>query len=129
MPDRGTVTAFVVVWLAAALLLGGLVLDAGLAVSTKVNARAVANAAARAGARELDITALRTRGIVRLDPAKARATAASWIARAGLAGTATVAGNAVTVNVTTARRTQLLGLIGITNIPVHAIATAAAITP
>ncbi|NUR30040.1 MAG: hypothetical protein HOV83_30025, partial [Catenulispora sp.] len=64
--DRGTVTAFTVVWVAAALLLAGLVLDAGLAVSTKVNARSVANAAARAGARELDVTALRIRGVVRL---------------------------------------------------------------
>jgi hypothetical protein len=118
-----------VVWLAAALLLGGLVLDAGLAVSTKVNARQVANSAARAGARELDITALRTRGIVRLDPVKARTAAARWIARAGLPGTVTVAGNAVTVTVSTAQRTQLLNLVGVTSIPVHATAVATAITP
>jgi len=127
--DRGAVTAFTVVWLAAALLLGGLVLDAGLAVSTKVNARSVANAAARAGARELDVAALRTTGMVRLDPAKARAAASSWIARAGLPGTVTVTANTVTVSITTSRPTQLLNLAGIGSIPVHATATADAIVP
>ncbi|WP_225319712.1 pilus assembly protein TadG-related protein [Micromonospora aurantiaca (nom. illeg.)] len=127
--DEGQVTAFTVIWLAAALLLGGLVLDAGLAVSTKVNARAVANAAARAGARELDVFALRTNGTVRLDPVKARTAATSWIARAGLPGTVNVDGNTVTVSVTTSRRTQLLHLAGIGSIPVHATATADAITP
>jgi Flp pilus assembly protein TadG len=127
--DRGAVTAFTVVWLVAALLLGGLVLDAGLAVSTKVNARSVANAAARAGASELDLGALRTTGTVRLDPAKARAAAASWIARAGLPGTVTVTATTVTVSVTTSRPTQLLGLAGIGSIAVHATATADAIIP
>ncbi|GAA0447853.1 hypothetical protein Aca07nite_73520 [Actinoplanes capillaceus] len=127
--DSGQVTAFTVVWLAGAFALAGLVLDAGLAVSTKVNARAVANAAARAGARELDIAALRISGIVRIDPVKARTAAASWIARAGLPGTVTVTADTVTVSVTTSRKTQLLGLIGIGSIPVHSTATAEAITP
>ncbi|SCE63768.1 Putative Flp pilus-assembly TadE/G-like [Micromonospora matsumotoense] len=127
--DRGAVTAFTVVWLVAALLLGGLVLDAGLAVSTKVNARSVANAAARAGARELDVAALRTTGVVRLDPAKARTAAASWIARAGLPGTVTVTATTVTVSVTTSRPTQLLGLAGIGSIAVHSTVTADAIVP
>lgn len=127
--DRGTVTAFTVVWVAAALLLAGLVLDAGLAVSTKVSARSVANAAARAGARELDVAALRTRGVVRLDPVKAQSAATSWIARAGLRGSATVSGSTITVTVDTEQRTQLLNLAGITSIPVHATATAEAIVP
>ncbi|SDT13812.1 pilus assembly protein TadG-related protein [Actinoplanes derwentensis] len=127
--DRGTVTAFTVVWLAAALVLAGLVLDAGLAVSTKVNARAVANAAARAGARELDLAALRINGVIRIDQNKARTSAAGWSTRAGLRGTVTVTANTVTVSVTTSQPTQLLGLIGIRSIPVHATATAEAITP
>ncbi|MFI9641415.1 pilus assembly protein TadG-related protein [Micromonospora sp. NPDC051925] len=122
-------TAFTVVWLAAALLLGGLVLDAGLAVSTKVNARSVANAAARAGARELDVAALRTTGVVRLDLAKARTAATSWIARAGMPGTVTVTATTVTVSVATSRPTQLLSLAGIGSIPVHSTATADAIVP
>jgi hypothetical protein len=113
----------------AALLLGGLVLDAGLAVSTKVNARSVANAAARAGARELDVAALRTTGVVRLDRAKAQAAATSWLARAGLPGTVTVTGDTVTVSVTTSRPTQLLNLAGIGSIAVHATATAEAVVP
>lgn len=127
--DQGAVTAFTVVWLAAALLLAGLVLDAGLAVSTKVNARSVANAAARAGARELDVAALRTTGVIKLDPDKARAAALNWIARAAMPGTVTVTANTVTVTITTSQPTQLLKLAGIGSIPVHATATADAVVP
>ncbi|MFY1659346.1 pilus assembly protein TadG-related protein [Micromonospora sp. WMMD1274] len=127
--DRGTVTAFTVVWIATALLLAGLVLDAGLAVSTKVSARSTAQAAARAGARELDVATLRRTGVARLDPVKARAAATGWIARAGLRGTVTVTATRVIVEVTTTQRTQLLNLAGIDSIPVHATATAEAVTP
>jgi Flp pilus assembly protein TadG len=127
--DRGTVTAFTVVWAVTALLLAGLVLDAGLAVSTKVSARSTAQAAARAGARELDVAALRRTGVARLDPVKARAAATSWIARARLRGAVTVTATSVTVEVTTAQRTQLLNLTGIDSIAVHATATAEAVIP
>jgi hypothetical protein len=127
--DRGTVTAFTVVWLIASLALSGLVLDAGLAVSAHVNAQSVANAAARAGARELDIAALRTSNTIRVDPGKARSAASNWTARTGLQGTVTVTADTVTVTVTTRQPTQLLGLLGIHSIAVHATAIATAITP
>ncbi|HET6953106.1 MAG TPA: hypothetical protein VFI47_22180, partial [Acidimicrobiales bacterium] len=42
----------------------------------------MAQAAARAGARELDVAALRTSGVVRIDPVKARAAAQDWLKRA-----------------------------------------------
>lgn len=127
--DAGTVTAKVIVMTLAVLALSGLVLDAGLAVSTKVNATSVAQAAARAGARELDVVALRANGTVRLDPIKAHDAATNWLTRAGLTGTVTVTGNRVAVSVTTSRRTQLLQVIGIGSIPVHADVTAEAIAP
>ena len=127
--DGGQVTAFVVVMTIAILALAGLVLDAGLAVSTKVEAVSAAQSAARAGARELDVPALRATGVVRLDPGKARAAAQDWLGRAGLSGSVTVTGNQVTVSVATARRTQLLHIVGVASIPITATATADAIAP
>ena len=127
--DGGQATAFTVVMTVAVLALAGLVLDAGLAVSTKVEAVSAAQSAARAGARELDVAALRTTGIVRIDPVKARIAARDWLGRAQLTGIVTVTGNQVTVSVTTARQTQLLHMIGVASIPITATATADAIVP
>jgi Flp pilus assembly protein TadG len=122
--DRGTVTGYTVIVTLAVLIFAGLVLDAGLAIATKVDATSAAQSAARAGARELDLAHLRTAGQLRLDPAAAHHAAQEWLDRAGLAGTVTVTGEQVTVTVTTARDTQLLQLVGITSIPVGATATA-----
>lgn len=127
--DGGQATAFTVVMTVAILALAGLVLDAGLAVSTKVEAVSAAQSAARAGARELDVAALRTTGVVRIDPAKARTAAQDWLNRSSLTGTVTVTGNQVTVSVTTARQTQLLHMLGVTSIPITATATADAVVP
>jgi hypothetical protein len=129
--DSGQVTAFVVVWLLAAMLLSGLVFDGGMAVAAKVSTVSTAQAAARAGARELDVTALRTTGTVHLDPVKADTAARDWLNRSGVHGarTVTVTGNQVTVTITSAQPTQLLRLAGVATIPVHASATADAISP
>ena len=48
--DRGHVTAFVILLVLAALLVAGLVLDGGLALSAKAQALDTAQEAARAGA-------------------------------------------------------------------------------
>lgn len=127
--DDGTVTGYTVIVTLAMLAFAGLVLDAGLAVATKVDAVSVAQSAARAGARELDLAHLRTTGDIRLDPATAHDTATDWLDTAGLAGTVTVTGDQVTVTVTTSQDTQLLQLVGIGSIPVGATATATAIPP
>jgi hypothetical protein len=113
----------------AVLAFAGLVLDAGLAISTKVRAVSVAQSAARAGARELDVAALRTTGTIHLDPNKAEATARNWVARTGMTATVTVTADTVTVSVATTRRTQLLQMFGIGSIPVGATATAVAVRP
>lgn len=127
--DDGTVSAYTLILIAAVLAFAGLVLDGGLAISTKVQAVSDAQSAARAGARELDVAALRTTGVIRLDPAQAEATARQWLARAGVTGTVTVTPATVTVTVTTSRRTQLLQLLGLRSIPVTATATAEAVRP
>ena len=127
--DDGTVSAYTLNLVAAVLAFAGLVLDGGLAISTKVQAVSDAQSAARAGARELDVAALRTNSVIRLDPAAAEATARQWLARTGLAGTVTVTPDTVTVTVTTSRRTQLLQLLGLRSIPITATATAEAVRP
>jgi hypothetical protein len=127
--DRGSVTGYTVIVTTAAVVFAGLVLDAGMAVATKVQAIATAQSTARAGARELDLAHLRATGTIRIDPVQAQASAHDWLARAGWSGTVTVAGNQVTVTVTGASDTQLLGLVGIATIPVGATATATAIPP
>jgi len=53
--ESGMVTAFVVVFTLALLVMAGLVLDGGLALSAKVQAIDDAQAAARAGAQAIDI--------------------------------------------------------------------------
>jgi hypothetical protein len=127
--DDGTVTAYTLILVAAVLAFAGLVLDGGLAISTKVQAVSDAQSAARAGARELDVAALRTNSVIRLDPVAAEATARQWLARTGVAGTVTVTPDTVTVTVTTSRRTQLLQLLGLRSIPINATATAEAVRP
>jgi hypothetical protein len=127
--DDGTVTGYTVVTTLAVLAFAGLVLDGGLAVATKVDAVSVAQSAARAGARELDVAFLRTGGGLRLDPDKAHDAAQQWVDNAGLSGTVIVAGDTVTVTVTTSHGTQLLQLVGIDSIPIGATATATAVQP
>jgi hypothetical protein len=127
--DRGSVTGYTVIVTIAAVVFAGLVLDAGMAVATKVQAISVAQSAARAGARELDLAHLRATGTIRVDPAAAQTSAQDWLARAGWGGTVTVTGNQVTVTVTGTADTQLLGVVGIGAIPVGATATATAIPP
>jgi hypothetical protein len=127
--DRGSVTGYTVIVTIAAIVFAGLVLDAGMAVATKVQAISTAQSAARAGARELDLAHLRATGVIRIDPAQAQVSAQDWLERAGWSGTVTVTGNEVTVTVTGTADTQLLGMVGIGTIPVGATATATAIPP
>jgi len=65
--ESGQVTAFVVVFVAALLLMAGLVIDGGLALAAQVRAIDEAQAAARAGAQSLDLRAYRASNAVVLD--------------------------------------------------------------
>ncbi|WP_245783319.1 MULTISPECIES: pilus assembly protein TadG-related protein [Amycolatopsis] len=106
-------TAFVVIIVTACLILAGLVLDGGLALSTKARAIGQAEEAARAGAQELDLQAYRAGRGARLQPSAAAAAAYQYLRAAGANGTVTVSGNTVTVFVTAQSSTQLLGLVGV----------------
>jgi hypothetical protein len=118
--QSGRVTAFVVIIVTAVLLFAGLVLDGGLALAAKVRALGEAQEAARAGAQEIDLTAYRANGVLRLEPQQASAAARNYLAAAGHTGTVSVAGNTVNVTVTVSQSTQLLPLIGIGSITVTA---------
>ncbi|QHA07832.1 hypothetical protein GQF42_35115 [Streptomyces broussonetiae] len=129
--DRGQVTVFVVGVFAALWLFAGIVVDGGLALSGKAQALDTAQEAARTGAQQLDIGRLRHGEEVRLVRDKATAAACAYVASTGDAATASVKGEAVTVHVTHHQRTQILQLIGLRTLTVHATATAHAerITP
>jgi hypothetical protein len=111
--ESGMVTAFVVIFTLALLLMAGLVLDGGLALAAKVQAIDDAQAAARAGAQAIDIPTYRATGQITLDPAQATVDAQHYLATAGHAGTVAVNGNQVTVTVTISQPTQILSIAGI----------------
>ena len=96
--DSGQVTAFVVILTVALVGFAGLVLDAGMALSAKVQALDAAQAAAQ-----------------------------GWLSSAGLDGTVTATTETVTVTVRRTTRTQLLQLVGVSTLTVSATATATAI--
>jgi hypothetical protein len=117
--DDGRATAFVVVLTVGILALAGLTLDGGLALSAKVKANGQAEAAARAGAQAIDLSAYRSTGTLQLVPVQAVADAQSYLAAVGASGTVTVSGDTVTVTVTASQNTQLLGMVGISSLTVH----------
>jgi hypothetical protein len=125
--DRGHVTGFAVIMVVAVLALAGLVLDGGLAVAAKADAFGAAQSAARAGAQRLDLTLYRATGRVSLDPVAAAAAARAWLAAAGVTGTVSATPQQVRVEVTEVADTQLLALVGVDSITVHATATAVAV--
>ena len=116
--QHGRVSAYVVITVTAALAFGGLVLDGGLALAAKVRAMGQAQEAARAGAQEIDLTAYRANGTLRLQPDRAVAAAHNYLAAAHHTGSVSVSGNTVNVSVTINQRTQLLGLVAVDTITV-----------
>jgi len=107
------VTAFVVIFTFALLLMAGLVLDGGLTLGAKVQAIDEAQAAARAGAQAIDLPTYRATGVITLDPALATADAEKFLAAAGHTGTVSVNGDVVTVKVSITQKTQILDIAGI----------------
>ena len=124
--ESGMVTAFVVIFTLALLLMAGLVLDGGLALAAKVQAIDDAQAAARAGAQAIDIPTYRASGQITLDPAQATADAERYLAAAGHTGTVQVNGEQVTVTVTITQATQILSLAGIDHLTETGTGTATA---
>jgi Flp pilus assembly protein TadG len=97
----------------------GLVVDGGTAIATQSAATDVAQQAARAGAAQLSVSALRA-GQVALDAPGAVAAAEAYLSAAGFSGSASVSGSSVTVNIQDAAPTSILGILGIGSINVTA---------
>lgn len=126
--DRGSATVWALGVVVVLTLLSGAVLDGGNAMAARVQALDVAQQAARAGANQLDLAALRAQGVVRLDPAAARTAAGAFLADAGATGTVTATAAQVTVSVTRSQPTLILQAVGVDAISMTATATAVAQT-
>ena len=124
--ESGQVTAFVVTILAGVLLFTGLVLDGGLALAGKIAAADTAQEAARAATEQLDPARLRTAQPLRLDHRRALQAALRYVQAAGDTGHADIGDDSATVTVTHHQRTQVLSLIGISELTTTATATARA---
>ena len=98
--DRGSITGFVAIVAVALVMVAGMAYDGGQVVAAQGQARSYAAKAARAGAQEIDLTALRSTGATVLDPVRAEASARAYLDEVDAFGTVTVDGTTVTVTVT-----------------------------
>jgi Putative Flp pilus-assembly TadE/G-like len=119
---RGSGSVWAIGVVAVVALLAGAVLDGGNAMAARVQALDIAQQAARAGANQLDLGALRNQGVVRLDPGAARAAAEAFLREAGATGTATATIGQVSVMVTRSEPTLMLQAIGVDSIDMTATA-------
>jgi hypothetical protein len=117
--DGGYVTAFVVVLMTGILALAGVALDGGLALAAKVRAIGQAEAAARAGAQQIDLDTYRSTGQIVLAPDAAIAAAHAHLQTAAADGAVTVENDVIVVRVTATQPTQLLGLVGVNTLTVQ----------
>jgi Flp pilus assembly protein TadG len=132
--EDGAVTVLLLLLTPALFGLAGLVLDGGTHLAARQHAAGLAEQAARAGADQLDTTALRATGSPRVDEAAARSMACRYVraaepdATCTVAVTATPTGPEVAVRIQTTTATVLLGLIGVNTLHTDAQATAQAVT-
>jgi alkanesulfonate monooxygenase SsuD/methylene tetrahydromethanopterin reductase-like flavin-dependent oxidoreductase (luciferase family) len=120
--ERGSITAVVVVFAAAFLVLGGLVYDAGRAMAAKTTAIDEAQQAARTAAQALNAGELRN-NVLATTPGQAIADAEAYIAASGDTGTVTITGQTITVHVVRRQSTSLLALVGVGEITVSGTAS------
>lgn len=132
--DAGVVTVLLLLLTPALFALGGLVLDGGTHLAARQHAAGLAEQAARAGADQLEITALRSTGTAVLDEPRARAAACRYVrtvepdASCTAAVRATPTGPEVEVRVRTRTPTVLLGLIGVNTLNTGAVGAAQAVS-
>ena len=125
-PDRGSITAYLLIMTVALVVLAGLVLDGGAALTAHGAAADTAQQAARAGADALDEQSLRASAPAGLttNPAAAREAAAAVLAAADVTGDITVTGTTVTVTARATKPTAILAIVGIDQVGGTATATA-----
>jgi hypothetical protein len=121
--QAGSLTAFVAVFCVTLFVLIGLVVDAGRAIATRSADMSEAQQAARAGAGQLSVDALRS-GEIEINPENAMEAANTYLSSVGQTGTTSVEGQTVTVHIVTEEPTVILGIVGIDHIKVSVTASA-----
>lgn len=106
--DQGSITGFVAVVAVALVMVAGMAYDGGQVVAAQGRARSYAAKAARAGAQEIDLTALRSTGATVLDPVRAEASAQAYLEQVDAVGTVTVDRTTVTVTVSVTQPMRIL---------------------
>lgn len=126
--DDGYATVWTALTGVILIVLAGLIVAAGVVFGAQERGYDLAQAAARAGAQQIDLTLLRTDGQVRLDPGRATTTARQFLTRAGATGTVTATTGSVTVTVTTRQPTPMLAHLGVDAVTVTATGRATPVT-
>ena len=121
--ELGSLTVFVASLALALLALVGLVVDGGRAVAAQSASTGVAEQAARLGAEQISVEAIRS-GTVAIDPSAAMKAAAAYLRAAGATGVVTVTGQSVGVHIQSSEPTVILGIIGVSQLRVSATASA-----
>ena len=125
--ERGGAMVLVAVWLLGLVAVAGLVADGGMVLAQRRALQNVADAAAAAGAMQLDESRYRASGgaDVSLDRGAAYAAAASSLAaEGGITYTVTASGARVEVRVARRAATAFLRALGIGHVTISARATA-----
>lgn len=122
--EEGAVTLMLVVLALGLLVSIGLVVDGGAKLRAVQQANRAAEEAARAGTQQVDVVAVQTGGIARLNQAQATAAATSALAAVGVPGSASATTTTVTVTTSVTEPTIFLGLVGINSVTGTGTATA-----
>jgi Flp pilus assembly protein TadG len=123
--QRGSATVFMLGFAAVLMVGAGLVVDGGLALNKRSQLTDDAEQAARSGANAIDIDALRSSGVVRVDPDQAAAIATDFLSERGYTNiSVVVTGNEVTTSAQATVDTAILSLVGINSFSVKGDATA-----
>ena len=127
--EDGAITVILLLLAGALFACAGLVWDGGRAITARQHAADLAEQAARAGADDLDLTALRNQGADVVDAPQAITDACHFVhvAAPDAQCSATATPTTVTVRVTTRTPTVLLGLVGLSTLTTHGSATAGAV--
>jgi uncharacterized membrane protein len=124
--ERGQVMIMVAIFMAGLVAVVGLVTDGGLMFAQRRDLQNAADAAALAGAMQIDERAYRATGEVVLDHGAAREAARRYLADEGdLDYSVQVTASGVEVSVSRQASTSFLRLVGITGVEISASASAA----
>ena len=122
--ERGSATAFMVVFLAAFIALGGLVIDGGYVLAGRRVAINEAQSAARAGAGALAVDSYRSEGAFVVDVSRAEQAAHAYLEATGHTGVVRVDGDTVEVTVAFRQPVVLLSLVGLRDVDVRGVGRA-----